>query len=75
MIAIIMQCLLEAIFCCDAAADTAFTAYMAEEGIKMIPTICALLDASDPLSRCLRHKLILQEIMQISSTCLEVVST
>ena len=69
-----MQCLSEAICCCDVADDIAFTSVMAAEGIKVVPTICALLNAAGPLFSCLRHKLILQELMYFPCALLEVVA-
>ena len=67
-----MQCLLEAIFNYDAAADIAFTAVLAEEGIKVVMKICAILDASDPLFSCLTQKVILQELIYLPCIFLEV---
>ena len=69
-----MQCLSGAICRCDAAAEIAFTAVMVLEGIKVISTICALLNAAGPLFSCLRHKLILQELMYFPCALLEVVA-
>ena len=60
-----MQCLSEVIYCCDAASDISFTAIMAEEVIKVVPAIYALLGASDPLFSCLSHKVIIQELMHL----------
>ena len=67
-----MKFFLELIFRCDAAADIGFTAVMAEEGIKVVPTICALLYAADPMLSCLSHKVILEELMYLPCVILEV---
>ena len=67
-----MQCLLEAIWICDVVADIAFTAVMAAEGTKVVPTIRAILDADNPLFSCLNHKVIIQEPVYLPCVCLEV---
>ena len=67
-----MQCLSESIFRCDTAAEISFTNVMAVEGIKVVPTICALLDADDPLFRCISRKVSIQELMYLPFVCLEV---
>ena len=69
-----VQALSEAICRCDAVADIAFTAVMAEEGIKVVPTIHALLNAAGPLCICQSHKVILQELMYLPCVCLEVIA-
>ena len=65
-------CLLEAIYCCDAVSDIYLTAIMTAEGIKFIPAIFTLLDAAGALFSCLIQKSILQELMHLTSICLEV---
>ena len=72
---IVVQCLLEAIFHCDAAADISFTAIMVAEGIKVVKTICAFLDAANPLFSCLGHKVIIQDLMYLPCVCLEFGAT
>ena len=54
------------------ASDIAFTSVMVAEGIKVVPTICALLDADDPLFRCISRKVSIQELMYLPFVCLEV---
>ena len=41
---------------------------MVAEGIKVLPTIFALLDAADPLFICLSNKVIIQELIYL--TCI-----
>ena len=72
MLTFVVKCLSEAIYCCDVADEISFTTVMAEKGIKVVPTICALLGATDPLFICLSHKLIIQEMMYLTGICLEV---
>ena len=45
---------------------------MAEKVVKVIPTICALLYAADPLFIFLGHKVIIEELMEIPCVGLEV---
>ena len=61
-----MQCFLKAICRCDATADIAFATVMAEKGVKVGTTICTLLYADDPLSSCLSHKVIIEELMELT---------
>ena len=72
MLALVMQCLSEAIYRCDAVAGISFTSVMAEKGIKVVLSICALLGDTDQLFSCLRHNVILQELMRLPCICLEV---
>ena len=67
-----MQFLSDEICRCDSAADIAFTAAMAVEGIKVVPTICALLNDADSLFMCISHKVILQELIYLPCIYLEV---
>ena len=67
-----MQCLLEAIRCCDTAAGISFNYVIAAEGIEVIPNIHALLYDADQLFICIIHEAILEELMYLISVRLEV---
>ena len=67
-----MQFLLEVICRCDAAADIDFISIMAAEGIKVVTTIGALLDAAYPTFSCIVHKVNFQGLMYFPCVYVEV---
>ena len=75
MLTLAVQITSETIYCCDTAADIAFIAVMAAEGIKVVPNICVILNSADTMFSCLIHKVIIQKLMYLPCICLEMGAT